>query len=344
MSKNRIASRYLPERSFLYYRYPQGKISRPIDFYLPLLENINISESQDSNLITYDLVGRSGNLFSHTGAKSRKFSLTFNLSLLNIMDYVSVVGLNSLFSDTFKYFYSESTQKQRAKAMFRDVDFLGKPKKNLTSETAIDEWKLGSTKYSQLNIGNEQPSDGGPFSNLFKMDSTAGVVGQALSWLVGPKEPESNTLKKSINYFMLWLNVIRTSTINNSANTTFGPPSIYLTHGTMYKNIPCVCQSYSVKINNNAGYDLLTLNPRQVEITLSLLENRVGNFQQWKPMDRIAGENNTGWESVIEKRTMDPMNSPFDTEQMDAAGVTNLVSARIVRTLSPLTQSLTTFP
>jgi hypothetical protein len=40
---------------------------------LPMLENIEISESQRPNYAVYDLVGRSGNLFAYTGSSPEKW-------------------------------------------------------------------------------------------------------------------------------------------------------------------------------------------------------------------------------------------------------------------------------
>jgi hypothetical protein len=102
------------------------------------------------------------------------------------------------------------------------------------------------------------------------------------------------------------VNVIRTSTINNSKNTSLGPPTIYLNHGTMYNNIPCICTNYSIQLVNTAGYDLTSLTPRQIQINLSLSENRVGNFSAFKPFTYIENENVAGWESITDLTTLDP--------------------------------------
>jgi hypothetical protein len=102
-----FSPRLLPERSYLYYKYPQRSTDRAIEFYFPILENVEISESQRPNLGVYDILGRPGNLFSYHGSKSREFSLRFFITLPNLIDHINNVGLNSQFSDSFRYFYSE---------------------------------------------------------------------------------------------------------------------------------------------------------------------------------------------------------------------------------------------
>ena len=108
-----VKSRYLAERSYLYYQYP-GTPDGP-EIYLPMLENIEISESQRPNYATYDLIGRSGSLFAYLGSKSREFTLKFNITLPNIIDYINNVGLNEMFSNNFRKTFKKSKSYERKK-------------------------------------------------------------------------------------------------------------------------------------------------------------------------------------------------------------------------------------
>ena len=309
-----IKSRFLPERSFLYFSYPQKESTtvNKIDFHFPLLENVDISENQKPNLATYDLVGRSGNLFAYLGAKSREFNLKFNITLPNVIDYMSNVGLNEIFErDVFKL---KSETKETGILIKREytTNNLSLNKSNLY-ETAKGVWNT-------LNDKNKDPND--TFAELISKFErlTPGVdrrrldnftPGGLLDYLdVGNPGSKVRTISNAINYIIMLINIVRTSVINKGSDSRSGPPTIYINHGTMYNNIPCICSNYSIKLNNTAGYDLVSMTPRQIEVNMSLLENRTGDFGKFIPFNLIKGENLAGWEAVLgDNGTLDPYNS-----------------------------------
>ena len=334
----KIKNRFLPERSYLYYKYPQVGAERSIEFYFPLLENIDISESQRPNLGTYELLGRNSNLYSFHGAKSRDFTLRFNMTLPNILDYMTNVGLSERFSSQFRYFYND---KETRKLIFAgESSFFG-------IESTVEDSKSTMFNYygrKQLEFNNLQPYEPPNYAeelrgllqkitspqSLFQLnDDDKTVVDIApgdsgfISIIKSTLSPSNKanlptkTIEDAINYFMLLVNIIRTSTINNSSNTSLGPPTIYINHGTMYNNIPCVCTNFSIKINQNNGYDLLSMSPKQVEISMNLSENRVGDFGSFVPFNLIKGENLTGWESIMSNGTYDSFNSTFTENIFD---------------------------
>ena len=87
-----------------------------------------------------------------------------------------------------------------------------------------------------------------------------------------------HALDSTLNLVYLWVNLIRASVLNNSRSTTLGPPIVRLTHGGMYNNVPCLLQDYSINIVDEAGYDVQTMTPKRLEISLNLIESRTGNF------------------------------------------------------------------
>jgi hypothetical protein len=106
---------------------------------------------------------------------------------------------------------------------------------------------------------------------------------------------------KMIDLIVYWTNIIRSSVINNSENPMYGPPLIRLKHGIMYQDIPCICMDYSIEANEAAGYDLDTLLPRQLKISLKLEELRTGSFGKFDPTNAsiVERDNLAGWEAVI---------------------------------------------
>jgi len=113
---------------------------------------------------------------------------------------------------------------------------------------------------------------------------------------------------KYVDLIIYWINIIRTSVVNNALNPLFGPPIIRLRHGIMYQNIPCICQSYSIDWDERMGYDLKTLLPRRLNVTMKLEELRTGNFGTFEHTAVMLDRDNLGgWEAVLNKpATMDP--------------------------------------
>lgn len=115
-------------------------------------------------------------------------------------------------------------------------------------------------------------------------------------------EQEQNNYKyRMIDLLIYWVNIIRSSVLNNSENTMYGPPILRLNHGIMYQDVPCICMDYSLEINEAAGYDVDTLLPRQIKVSMKLEELRTGNFGKFDPKSTnpVVRDNLAGWESVV---------------------------------------------
>lgn len=343
--RNIVRSRKLAERSYLYFKYPSK--GSPIEFYLPFMENIDISESQKPNYATYDLIGRSGSLYAYLGSKSREMTLKFNITLPNIVDYIQNVGLSEMFADNFRKivmgapnsverskFFKGGGSGGRSSAInsifgtkLKDTDYSIQSKFNYYSEGKKDIYQLDPSFSDGTDAKSGVRSAFEQIAKFFdSSDNKLGIFGLfpgITQTKELPKGFSDINMGQAVNYLMMWVNVIRTSVINNSTQTQYGPPTVYLNHGTMYNNIPCVCTGFSVRIASNAGYELLSLAPRQVEVTMSLSENRVGNFEDFVPFTEIGGDNLTGWEAVmLGEGTMDPNNQflrlyRHDTDAMD---------------------------
>ena len=321
--------RKLSDRSHLTIEFPQSD-NRVIRTFVPFLENPTVSEKGKANLNNYNLVGRAGQLFSYGGADSRKLSVNFNLSLLHVMEEEK--DLNELFKSQFKLFFSES---ERAKEAFRlstmeveefetGIDEMGgeisfdeemepvQRAKDLVgdadTETGVqrNHASIHRDYYRSLlkNMAGFDPSEADYTNNILEGSNPA------LSTFLGfdSAEDNVNALNSTINLVYLWVNLIRASILNRSDNTTFGPPIIRLTHGGMYNNVPCLLQDYSINIVEEAGYDVQTMTPKRLEISLNLIESRTGNFGRFQAGQIENGDNLTGWESVIETNNIDPYN------------------------------------
>jgi len=307
--KVKLNSRFLADRSYLLYAYPRVN-AFPLEFYLPMLENIDITESQSSNLAQIDLIGRAGSLFSYLGAKSRTLSLKFNITLPNIVEYAYQIGLppnagnfsekNSNISEeaNFGSFFN----KKRISS--EKIDYYAKALNELRQIAYLQQEIVGAKTSIQIPQDvNKEPKQS-KFAELIKGITTT-IDSIDIGWFT-PKKEKEFVAQGAVNYLLLWTNVLRTSVLNNTKNTSLGPPIIYVNHGTMYNNIPCICSNIQIQINDKAGYDLLSLTPRQIQVTMSLNEVRTGDFGQFKPFTFFENENIAGWESVETYGTLDP--------------------------------------
>ena len=120
--------------------------------------------------------------------------------------------------------------------------------------------------------------------------------------------PIRNT--KGIDVINYWVNLLRSSVLNDATNTLNGPPIVRLTHGILYRNLPCICTDVNISHNEMAGYDNKTLLPRVIVISLSLEEVRMGDlgkFDVGVKATPTSRDNLAGWESVVDSPyTLDP--------------------------------------
>ena len=322
-----IKKRRLSERSHLTIEFPQSD-NRVIRTFVPFLENPTITEKGKANINSYDLVGRAGQLFSYGGAESRKLSVNFNITLLHVMEEEK--DLAEMFKSQFKLFFSES---KRAKEAFRLSDGGGveADKMGFDSLAAGDDFL--SDAELNLNAATDFMGDAGTetgeqrdhasihrqyyrqlIQHVADFDPNSVFGGETLNNLfeggLGIASPDENvaSLNSTINLVYLWVNLIRASILNNSRSTTLGPPIVRLSHGGMYNNVPCLLQDYSINIVEEAGYDVQTMTPKRLEISLNLIESRTGNFGPFQAGEIAFGDNLTGWESVIETNNIDPYN------------------------------------
>lgn len=315
MIYERIKSRLLPERSFLYFSYPQPGDRKDVGFYFPMFQNIAVNESQKSRVNQLEILGRSGNLFTFQGANSRQFRLQFTFNLDHIYHYVNEVGIPKIeFSNT--------------KSKTRWIRTL-EPSENAV-DYKLNYYKQASTQLQSGRVENNQ------FNKNFNRPLGWGEKLEKMlySEFTSPSYPREvyyerdirtiqndgagdNTKDDSVNLLLLLLNVVRTSTIGNSSNTSLGLPTIYLNHGTLYNNIPCICMDYAISFEETSTYEIFSMTPKAIKVTMNLYENRTGDFGKFQPFSHVKGENLAGWECVIEKGTMDPYPSRGSPEQTE---------------------------
>ena len=322
-----IVNRGLPERSKLQFFFPnpsEGETNFVVT--LPFFENPRITERKKARYQTYKTVSRSSNLYSYLGADSREFNLQFNMTLNHIADsgaislerylpilrgeLVGTIERNKFFEPSNPIDPGVESPAERHALNFRNLaNIKDSAAQVLTSEymqrginTTDGAAQAIQERYGVNTIINETETN-----DLY---NTQSEVVTALNR--GPLEQDLKLggLLKVVYLVIYWVNIIRSSVVNNAENPIYGPPIIRLNHGIMYEDVPCICKDYQLSMNEQAGYDLDTLLPRQITITMRLEEIRTGNFGVFDPQSYSAAERDNlgGWEAVINKptRSADP--------------------------------------
>mgnify|MGYP001258898130 CR=1 FL=1 len=159
----------------------------------------------------------------------------------------------------------------------------------------------GDESLFQTPVFDSIANDFVEFLNVKPLDG----VGNVTPGIITPQD-QINRLNKLINCVYVWINLVRATTLNNAKNTTQGPPIVRLTHGAMFNNVPCVVADYNIDMNQDAGYEVETLTPKEITITMTLKEFRTnGAFHQGK---LELGDNLAGWEAIIGNNNIDPYN------------------------------------
>jgi len=330
--------RLLHERAHLALEFPQTN-NRVLRTYIPFLENPQINERGKARLNTYDLVGRAGQLFSYGGAESRRITVSFNISLLHVLETDITEGIAEKFLRQFNLFF---TDREQAKKLFK----LRQESSNLSAEARLQN-ELGADDpdfdpvanlslqlkayaksqeaESFLGDSDQKIANGRDYSfihreyyrNLIGAISQVELEAQDSNSFLGnlqnaleitTRSQGYKNLDKIINMIYCWVNLIRASVMNNSTNSLYGPPIARLTYGPMYNNVPCLVEDYSVKIMDEAGFEVQTLTPKRIQISLNMVESRTGDFGKYVATAYPDGDNVTGWESIIENNELDPLN------------------------------------
>lgn len=287
--KNKIQDRGLGDRSFVKFYFPNEGDSNYLVYTIPFLANLDLTENKRARYQKYNPIGRSSSLFAYTGADARSFSMKFSFHLDQI--------------------FEELNQHQGAFGP-RDTSNKELERKRFTAGTGfLKGANLSDADYYTLKNYFNKTFTGGipevPRESNFVEKGIESVNGFLDSLAIfgddGDPAPAPNVHDRSrtISTVVYWTNLIRSSVTNHASNPLLGPPIIRLNHGILYQDIPCVCERYSVKADDMAGYDLRTLLPRKLDFTMELMEVRAGDFGDFDPIHPIKKDNLAGWESVV---------------------------------------------
>jgi len=273
-----ILNRVIEDKSYIKFYFFRADNSTPMIFLLPFFSNAVIEESQTASYSKIRPIGRAGTIPTYLGADNRKLRLSFDL----IVPHIQAEGKN-LNLYTFQY-KSTFGSKEEDKARF-------------TSREPIPGQTEGSNKGGAYKLRQSWLHAKRHYLKLFNLDGFT------------PNQEISIAKRSDLQIYdivMWWVNLVRSSVINNAEKSLEPPPLIRLSHGIMYNDIPCICTDYRIDNDENAGYDLKTFFPRKLKIKMDLEEIRIGNFGKYYPGLETFGDNLAGWEAIIEHGTKDP--------------------------------------
>jgi len=252
----------------------------PIHRTVPFYENASIQESQSSRLAKYSPIGRASNSFTYLGAESRDFKLRFNITLPHLYQENATEGSNK-----------RRLTKEEKKAIVQSVE----------SAEGVAKYRMGA---DFKNVGKRYGAyryDEHYYDVLDEMDKKLWSWSSNKSPLFTLDSDGAKERQKVINKIASFVASIRSSTVNNAQNPVYGTPIVRLSYGILYDNVPCVCDNYSIGFDPDAGFDVRTMLPRMITVSMSLKEVR--NF----PDDAVSQvgsdvgpiDNLQGWEVIL---------------------------------------------
>jgi hypothetical protein len=337
MVNRHIIDRKLPEKAFMRFYYPstEGRVPSTI-VTVPFFENPVIKESKRARYKKYSLISRSSNLYSYLGADSRKLSISFSLSLPHLMEEYPQASQANYLSENLSLPTVLTSPAEKAKFTYPDKSIPRTDKiagiqnrflnleglKDTVKTVLTTDWALSGITLQELDyidniygLHNDTPIPAASLERLgTQLESIKENTGtnsiESVAWLWEDAR-DATLLKrlKTIEIIMYWVNIIRSSVINNAGNPLLGPPVVRLNHGVMYQNVACLCTDYSINIKEAWGYDVHTMMPRSLDIKMNLEELKAGNFQEYKYGEIINQDNLNGWESIIDEgsvQSLDP--------------------------------------
>ena len=268
----------LQERSKLIFEFPTTESNATLDRVCPFFENPIITEKKTTSLIKYDVLGRTSNYLAYTGAKSKQYTVEFNMTLAHIVH----MATNELFTQvpmpptklqkqgsffttkpgTTEAVNSESTYTRKRKAFMTKVNgglSLADAAAPIAAAAAV-----GVLFGTQLTAGAADLADTTPELDL-------AVDLKAYS------KDKDGVYNQALDIMLYWISLIRMSALTSRQQPTLGPPIIRLVHGVLFDNIATVLENYSISVVEEAGYDIVTLLPQQIKINLNLIQIQRNN-------------------------------------------------------------------
>jgi hypothetical protein len=360
--------RRLPQRSFLKYIYHDNGNKPPYIARVPFFENITVGESRKANYSQYSILADNEFDFEYVGTESRKFSLTFEINLLHLLqeayDFISLTNpASSKFVDKekFKSFYKTNVNDNKipfSKNLY--LEYFSDPEVKTSADSVLDEL-LNKKQFAEFSVPatllvedstvpiavsptiqsyieilrtlyhaeslNERLSNLTSLTTALDLEGAVNVLESDRNLQIQQSLEDLTATLKVLDQVVYFTNIIRSSVLSKGKGTSVPPPLVYLNHGVLYQNVPCICTDYNLSIDKNVTYDLPTLLPFTLKFSVNLVEalgyarktefmyNEIGGLEQTlvsedltRRYEEFVGEFDYGWTSVI--------NEPFSLDHL----------------------------
>lgn len=299
----------LEEKAYLKFEFPDGAIR-----ILPFYENPIIREDKSANLVSYNPLSRPSTLFAYTGADARRFKVQFFITLPHILEAASY-GYNSVYKGTQskeeeqnKFFKAVTVKDETGSIGNQDIVGAGSFEYHFNKHRALVFDQLGVINEKVDPLETTNPTEMNEALSIAQNKSTIDLINDEKNQWMAIVSKNYKILARAANVILFWINLIRSSVLNNAKNPTQGPPVLRLYGGIMFQAIPCICKSYSLSYDEIAGFDSFSLLPRRIQVELSLEEFRAGDFTEYQVNNIVKRDNVTGWETVLGgPHTVDPI-------------------------------------
>jgi hypothetical protein len=264
----------LQERSKLIFEFPTNESNSTLDRVCPFFENPIITEKKSVSLIKHDVLGRTSNFLSYTGAKSKQYTVQFDMTLQHIAN----MATNELFAQVPQ----PPTKLQKQSAFFTTKNEGSQAKNTESTYTRKRRAFIKKVNGGRALEGFQRQvqDDAALKSALQAHEIAAGVPLVALTTpetdlavdLRAYNKDKDGVYNQALDIMLYWIELIRMSSLTSRQQPTLGPPVIRLVHGVLYDHVATLLESYTISMDENAGYDIITLLPLKVKISLNLIQ------------------------------------------------------------------------
>ena len=96
------------------------------------------------------------------------------------------------------------------------------------------------------------------------------------AWTLDSQQLTQSMGMMAVYYTQFVIDTVRAAVVGDTVKETnaVGPPIVRFRHGTVFNEAPFIIKSYNIEYPDDKGYEVKTLMPRQVRVSLSLEEFR----------------------------------------------------------------------
>lgn len=322
-----IIDRHLYDRSYLDFKFPNKEEGGPdFNVRLPFIENVKITERKRAKYQKYSPLSRSSQLYAYLGAESRKLNLNFNLTLRHIESqgppiesYLAAITENESYVKVRERFKGDVVEPPESQTVAISAPYLESVAdiahqvyQSWLPYLKIDEATYIAARYGIAALDAPFPQENPYQPPIQDLPYQSSVLAIDPDYIAAASNELMASKAKLVDLVIYWINIIRTSVVNNAIDPTLGPPIIRLNHGIMYQDVPCVCTNYTISVPDTAPMDIDTLLPHVIQVTMQLEEIRTGDFGEFRGSGAdnnatmVKRDNLAGWEAVVVHGSMDP--------------------------------------